>query len=262
MSILTVFLVQFESYQEKEKNLEKALRVINSIDDKSDIVIFPEYMMGYPTDNLTKKYIVENAETEQGPFISAIKKKAKEQAVAIIFNTFEKDASKIYNTVFAVDNHGEITAKYRKIHLFTIPGHNESDLFTPGNDFVVFSYKDFTIGLATCFDLRFPELFRKNTLKGAQIFLVPSAWYKGLYKEEQWLVLGQARALENGVFVVGVGNSATPFIGRSYVADPLGVIRLDLGIGEKTTTFKIDLNELHTARESMSLLNLRRSDLY
>ena len=118
------------------------------------------------------------------------------------------------------------------------------------------------IGLATCFDLRFPELFRKNALKGAQIFLVPSAWYKGIYKEAQWLVLGQARALENGVFVVGVGNSASPFIGRSYVIDPLGVIRADLGIGEKATKFKIDLNELHTVRKSMPLLNLRRSDLY
>ena len=158
--------------------------------------------------------------------------------------------------------YGKITAKYRKTHLFTIPGYNESDIFTPGNEFVVFPYKDFTIGLATCFDLRFPELFRKTVLKGAQIFLVPSAWYKGMYKEDQWLVLGQARALENGVFVVGVGNSAFPFIGRSYVADPLGRIRLDLGIGEKATIFKIDINELHTARESMPLLNLRRSDLY
>jgi len=260
--MLKIALIQFASHPDKSFNLEKAKKFLNSLPSDVDIAIFPEYMMGYPEDVALKEYVEKMAEDENGEFLSSLRDCVKSKGIWTIVNVFEREGKKVYNTNFVIDDSGDIVARYRKIHLFDVLGYRESDYFSAGKEITTFQYRGVKLGLATCFDLRFPEMFRKMALMGVDVFVVPSAWYVGGLKEMQWQIIGQVRAHENVAFLIAVCNSAKPFVGRSYVADPYGVIRYELGIGERCGIYEIDLKELEKARRDLPLLNLRRTDAY
>ena len=147
---------------------------------------------------------------------------------------------------------------YLKIHLF---GYNsqETRLLTPGDAIVVADTPLGKIGLATCYDLRFPELFRKMVTQGAEIFLVCSAWpYPRL---EHWLMLNRVRALENQCFLVSsnsVGlNQSIQLVGHSMIADPWGTILASAGDNEVIIKAEIDLDNLKDARDQFPALSDR-----
>ncbi len=258
MSGVRIALVQFSSSSNKKENLSKAIKIIKKVRGSADIAVFPEYMMGYTKDGLSKEWLNAQAEDLNGNFISELSAVAKEVGLWLLINMFEKDEDGIYNTNVVLDGNGEIVAKYRKIHLFDAYGYRESDLFKPGKELVTFDLSGVRFGLTICFDVRFPELYRALALRGALAFLTPAAWYVGLMKEWQWILMGSARAHENVAFFVGVGNSNQAFVGRSMVADPYGIIRLDMGAGEKVGFFDIDPNEVEDAKKVLPLLKLRR----
>lgn len=108
--------------------------------------------------------------------------------------------------------------------------------------------------MVICYDIRFPELVKSEVMSGARVVLVPSAWFRGPMKEEQWQVLVMARAQENTSYVIGVGNANEAFIGRSMVVDPSGVKVLDLGSGNRIGFCEIDDNLVTEAREKMPVL--------
>jgi predicted amidohydrolase len=143
--------------------------------------------------------------------------------------------------------------------LFDALGARESDLFGSGSEAVLFTVRNFTVGIVTCYDLRFPELAKQEALSGARILVVPAAWFRGPLKEEQWQTLLMARASETTSYVIGVGNAHDAFIGRSMVVDPLGVKVFDLGYGNRVGTYEIDDSRISDAREKIPVLEQSRN---
>lgn len=140
--------------------------------------------------------------------------------------------ARVHNTVLIADR-GDLVASYRKIHLYDAFSFTESDTVAPGDDAApVIDLDGIKIGIATCYDLRFPELFRGLAAAGAQVLALPSAWVSGPLKEEHFLTLLRARAIENTCYVITADQTGRHTIGRSGGFDPAGLPLLDLGTTE------------------------------
>ena len=213
-----------------------------------DLVILPEiWNIGFMSFD---RYGSE-AEDHNGQTLTRLREAAKQIGVYLHTGSFvEKKNGNAYNSSYLISPDGDILANYLKIHLF---GYNskETQILTPGDTVVVVETPIGNIGLATCYDLRFPELFRAMTEQGAEIFLVCSAWpYPRL---EHWLMLNRVRALENQCFLMSsnsVGfNQGIQFVGHSMITDPWGTILASAGDTEVIIKSEIDLTELETARQ-------------
>jgi predicted amidohydrolase len=154
----------------------------------------------------------------------------------------ERDmAGKLYNTslVFAPD--GELRATYRKIHRFGFD-RGEAVLMAAGQDITTVAVPSAVLGLATCYDLRFPEMFRRLVDAGAGVLVIPAGWPER--RREHWTVLARARAIESQAYVLACGTAGThagvPQAGHSIVVDPWGTVLAEAGAGEETLTVDLD----------------------
>ena len=213
-----------------------------------DLVILPEiWNVGFMSFD---RYVSE-AEDRNGPTLTRLREAAQKIGVYLHTGSFvEKINGNYYNSSYLISPDGNVLANYLKIHLF---GYNskETQILTPGDTVVVVETPIGKIGLATCYDLRFPELFRAMAEQGTEIFLVCSAWpYPRL---EHWLMLNRVRALENQCFLMSsnsVGfNQGIQFVGHSMITDPWGTIMAGAGDTEVIIKSEIDLAELETARQ-------------
>ena len=252
-STFKVGLIQLAATPSKKENLQNILAAIETNGKSADLLVFPEYCMGYPTEGMTRKYLESVAEPLVDEFISTIAEKTKSQQVSAVIPTFEKEGGNIFNTAVIIDR-GSVKGGYRKIHLFDALGYRESDLFTPGSNPITFKIGSMTFGVVICYDIRFPETVKSEVLSGARTVIAPSAWFRGPLKEEQWQTLLMARAHENTSYVLGVGNANTTFVGRSIAVDPLGVKILDLGLGSRIGFCEIDDRRIDEAREKLPVL--------
>jgi predicted amidohydrolase len=257
--VLEIALHQLAASPNKRENLDRVLSLLDSSD--ADLSVFPEYLMGVPPGGLTAEYVESAAEPLDGEFVGSIADKTRERGSAAVVHAYLREGDRVYNAAILVDR-GSVRAVYRKVHLFDAYGHRESDVFARGSELAVLSLGPFTVGLAVCFDLRFPELFRAMALRGADLFVVPAAWYRGPYKEEQWLALTRARAHENVAFLVAVDQTGPLFSGRSTVVTPMGHSLLDLGQEERSISAVLDPSEVKEAREKVPVLSLLRRELY
>lgn len=257
MKIASIQLSAVEGH--KEKTLEKAARAVAECRD-ADLVILPEiWNLGFMSFD---RYAPE-AEDMGGPTPTLMRNLARENHIFLHTGSFvEADNGNYYNTSLLVSPDGEILTKYRKIHLF---GYNsqETQILSPGDEVVVADTPLGKIGMATCFDLRFPELFRAMTDKGAEMFLVCSAWpYPRL---EAWLMLNRVRALENQAFLISANSSGinrgNRFAGHSMVVDPWGTILAGAGDEEMIVNTRMTLKAVRQARETFPGLAGRRSFL-
>jgi predicted amidohydrolase len=212
------------------------------------------------------------AEPIDGPFCTGLADIARSTGVALAAGVFEAGPDgRVYNTVVGYDGDGRIAAAYRKIHLFDALGHRESDTLAPGDDLVIADLGGLRVGFLTCYDIRFPELARALALGGAQLLVVPAAWASGLFKEEHWVTLVRARAIENTIWVAAAGQVPDPAepptraatgVGRSMLVDPMGVVRLDLGPAPAVAAGPVDVDYTATVREALPCLANRRDDLF
>ncbi|KXA89929.1 hypothetical protein AKJ37_02685 [candidate division MSBL1 archaeon SCGC-AAA259I09] len=258
---LKIALLQISTGPDKLQNLEKVNNSIDELGTDPDIVVTPEYLMGLQNGEISEEILNKNAETLDSEFVETLRRKAKEMNLSILFTTYRRENGFFNSSVF-VDDSGDVLGVYDKIHLFDAFDHEESDFFNWGENIVVFDWKDFKIGLATCFDLRFPELFRIIRFKGADMVLVPSGFYAGPHKAEQWRTLISARAHENNFFVVGVDQPKPYFVGESMVASPLGYEVDRMGKEEGVRTVEIDMQEVEEAWRNMPMEKLLRADYY
>lgn len=174
----------------------------------------------------------------------------------------------LWNTSVLFDRNGSIMATYRKIHRFGF-GDGEPSVIEAGNEPVVAQLTDSrgkalcTVGLATCYDLRFPELFRLLVDRGAEIFAIPAAW--PLARVSHWTALGVARAIENQAFVVQVNDGGQhggmQMGGRSQVVDPSGLVLASAESGCTLLEADIDLDEVGRLRSAFPVLSDRRIQL-
>ncbi len=234
---------------EDEKKSERLARAEGLLDRAkgSDLVILPEiWNTGYFSFDL----YAQEAEPLNGETIQRMSAKAKEHGFLLHAGSFvENKDGRLYNTSLLLDREGKPAAVYRKIHLYGY-GSKESQILSRGTEVVVESTSLGKIGLATCYDLRFPELFRAMLDKGAELFLVTSGWpYPRL---EHWIMLNRVRAIENSAFLVSsncVGiNRGARFCGHSMIVDPWGVILSSGGDEECIVRSEIDLAKIAAVR--------------
>ncbi len=254
-------MLQFGSSGDKVRNLERMLSLMKKVE--ADLVVLPEYSM-FPIEDQSPGEVYEGSEGLDGPWVAEFKRFARENSSHVLVTLLERASyPRVYNAAALVSPEEEVVSVYRKVHLFDALGFRESDYVVPGaspSDIV--EVAGVRVAVAICFDLRFPELFRHYALRGAEVVLVPSAWYSGPLKEETLAFLSRARASENVYYLVVADQYGPRFVGRSMVVDPLGTVVLDLGVGEKYLEYEIDVDRVYEARRTLPLLSLRREDLY
>jgi deaminated glutathione amidase len=233
----------------------------------ADLAVFPEATQVRFGEDLRAL-----AEPLDGPFCTALAKLAAEAGVALVAGVFEPAPDgRVYNTAVAYTAVGELAAAYRKLHLFDALGQRESAVVAPGSAPVTASLAGVVAGLEICYDIRFPELSRALTLDGARLLVVSAAWAAGLFKEEHWVTLLRARAIENTVWIAAAGQvpdttapptSAPTGIGRSMLIDPMGVVRADLGPFPGVLVAEADIALTDTVRATLPSLANRRTDVF
>ena len=233
----------------------------------SDLAIFPEAtQVRFSADLRTV------AEPLDGPFCTGLSAAAASSGVALVAGVFEPAPDqRVYNTTVAFDAAGQLTAFYRKIHLFDALGQRESEMVAPGAELVIAELAGIKIGFLTCYDVRFPELARALAVRGADLIVIPSAWAAGLLKEEHWVTLVRARAIENTIWVAAAGQvpdpdepptTAATGVGRSMLVDPMGTVRLDLGSGPEVATGTVDTDMTARVRAVLPCLQHRRPEIF
>lgn len=226
----------------------------------ASLVVFPEAMqIAFGHD------LANAAQTLDGPWASLIRQQARDIGITIIAGMFTpgKDG-RVRNTLLIAGP--EADTHYDKIHLYDAFGYAESDSVTPGNEPVQFEHAGQTLGVATCYDLRFPQLFIRHASSGAVVNIVCASWGQGEGKVEQWTTLAKARALDATTFVVAVDQAdpesvgqnlvgAAPLgVGHSVVVDPLGRIIAQAGAEPELLIVDLDLALVQKAREQLPVL--------
>jgi predicted amidohydrolase len=178
---------------------------------------------------------------------------------------------RLANTSVHIDPHGEVRAVYRKLHMFDVEvegrAYCESAVTEPGDEVVLSATADgVELGMSICYDLRFPELFRSLSLRGARVVVLPSAFTLPTTRDH-WEVLVRARAIENEVFVlaanqVGAHPGGHRSGGRSMIVDPWGVVLAEAGDGEGFVAADLDLDRQQEIRAQLPVLAHRRPQVY
>ena len=245
-------------WESPEQTLEKAEQVFNDAARAGAALIsFPEqFATGWdPASN-------KNSEDLTGPTVTGLRRLAKKYSIAVVGSFRESFLPQPRNTSIAIGNDGKILATYAKIHLFT-PG-KEDLAFTPGAGLATFTLEGVHFGLAICYDLRFPELFRLYRRKGVHAVIVPAAWPKSRLR--YWELFIQSRAAENQMYVAGVNtigtNPVDRYAGASMTADPHGTIIARAGTGNELLYYEIDPLVAECARRDFPVENDRKDALY
>jgi predicted amidohydrolase len=234
---------------------------------RAELAVFPEAtMVRFGSD------LRACAEPVDGPFCAELAAACAAAGVAAVVGVFEPaPEGRVYNTAVAFSADGSLVASYRKLHLFDALGQRESDLVAPGSEVVVTSLAGVPVGLQICYDIRFPELTRALAVGGASLVTVSAAWQAGLFKEEHWVTLLRARAIENTVWIAAVDQVPDPDakparaptgVGRSMLIDPLGVVRLDLGPAASVVVTNAEMSLVETVRATLPSLANRREDIF
>lgn len=263
MTEFRVALAQHRSTPDKAANLARALREIERAAGMGcRLIVLPE------TDSATPQEVTpaEVAEPLSGDYVSSLREAARAHRIAVVsgvLETIPNEAFRASNTAVYIRDDGELIGTYRKNHLYDAFGGGESKLFVPGTESTrAFDAGWVRVGLMVCYDLRFPEVARRLALEGAQVVIAPSAWVVGGLKEEHWMLLTRARALENTVYVLAANMTGGKHTGRSVAVDPMGVVIADAGEAEGIAVAHLDLERLQAVREKLPALEHRRTDLY
>ncbi len=264
---LTVAAVQLCSTADKEKNLSRAENWIRIAADRGvTLVVLPE-LFNCLADFTT---VIANAEPIPGPTTQRMSDLARELKIYLCAGSIceHVSGSHGYNTTIFFSPGGELLTTYRKIHLFEIrlPGRveiSEAEVILQGNEVATCVHGDVTYGFATCYDLRFPELFRALIDRQVEIICFPSAFTRvtGL---AHWHALLRARAIENQCYVVAANQVGrhTPRLesfGHSMIVDAWGKVLAEAdGENESVVTARISRDELVKIREALPALKHRK----
>jgi len=270
MGVLRVAVAQFAATGDKDRNRGRAVELIRRAGDGgADLVVLPEAAMhpfGGPADRL-----VDAAEPLDGPFATAVAEAAAKAGLVAVAGMFEPvpGEDRVWNTVVAAGPTGPL-GRYRKLHLFDGLGWRESDRIRaadldpadPGAALLTLPVGELTVGVLTCYDLRFPELSRALVDSGATLLAMPSAWVAGPLKEAHWLTLVTARAIENTCYVAAADQAPREYAGQSVVVDPMGVPLARLGeVDGDVAIAEVSAERVKAVREVLPVLAHRRYDV-
>lgn len=265
-----VGVVQMDSRTDKQANLIKAQKLIEeAVENGAKLVSLPEYFnfIGPAEDEPAA------AETIPGPTTEMLASLAKDKGIWLHGGSIlEKmpGRNKMLNTTVVFDPNGEMIARYSKIHLFDVgvkdgPDMVESSTRDSGTEIVVCDTGLGKVGLTICYDMRFPELYRILTLRGAKIIIVP-AEYTMFTGKDHWEPILRTRAIENQIFVLAPAQiGMKPLFqayGRSLVIDPWGTVIAKAPDVEAALVTDLDMDYLESVREQIPCLKNRKPSVY
>ncbi|GAA3012868.1 carbon-nitrogen family hydrolase [Streptomyces fulvorobeus] len=227
----------------------------------SDLVVLPEL---WPVGAFAYTAFEDEAEPFEGPTHQLMAKAAADAGVWLHAGSFVERAADgvLFNTSLVFSPEGERVASYRKIHLFGFD-EGEAVMMGAGEELVTAALPQTTLGLATCYDLRFPELFRGLVDAGAETLVVAAGWPER--RRAHWTLLARARAVENQAYVLAVGTAGThagvPQAGHSIAVDPWGEVLAEAGAGEEILTVEFDPARTAATRDQFPALKDRRLGL-
>jgi predicted amidohydrolase len=222
----------------KEETVERVLALLDEAWG-SDLILLPEL---WPSGYFSFARYAGDSEPLNGATVEALAGKARALGAYLFTGSFvERSGDRLYNTSLLLDPRGQVVAHYRKIHLFGYQSE-ERRLLCRGDEVVVAGTPWGRIGLSICYDLRFPELYRRMIDQGAEIFLVSAAWPAA--RREAWIVLNRARALENQALLFScncAGSSGgVALAGHSLFVDPSGTVLAEAGDGPALLSYEVD----------------------
>jgi predicted amidohydrolase len=230
-------------------------------DAGAKLVVFPEATMcrfGVP--------LAPIAEPVDGPWADGVRRIATEVGITVIAGMFAPaDDGRVTNTLIAAGpgTPNDPDTHYHKIHLYDAFGFTESRTVAPGREPVVITVDGVGVGLTTCYDIRFPELFTTLARRGAQLITVSASWASGRGKLEQWTLLARARALDSTSYIAAAGqanpgeplaSSAPTGVGGSMVVSPFGDVVASAGADPQLLLADIDLDRVVSARDTIAVL--------
>jgi predicted amidohydrolase len=252
-SLIQIAVDEGESVETRRRRVASLIRQQAG----ADLVVLPEL---WTTGAFAYEEFGREAEPLDGPTCEAMAKAASDAGVWLHAGSIpERDPEgPLYNTSLVFSPSGELAAAYRKIHRFGFD-KGEAVLMGAGRDLVTVRLPETTVGVATCYDLRFPELFRGLVDAGAQTFVIPAGWPER--RRSHWTLLAQARAVENQAFVLACGTAGTharvPQAGHSIVVDPWGEVLAEAGPGEQVLTVEFDPGRVAVTRDQFPALKDR-----
>lgn len=266
-------VLQLKVTDDKSANLKKVERLCREETIReSDFLVLPE-MFNCPYE---EKRFEEFAEEIPGRSTELLSRVARETETYIVGGSIPEKSPKkteegIFNTSVILDPDGEIIGKHRKIHLFRVdyPGRirfDEAKYLNSGDEVTVVETDYGKVGVAICYDLRFPELIRSMTQAGSRMIFFPAA-FNTTTGPAHWRTLLRTRAIDNQVFVVAASparnrDSSYRAYGHSLVADPWGEVLAEAGEAEATLDLKIDLDKVEEVRKRLPLLESLRPEVY
>ncbi|MGB9377788.1 MAG: carbon-nitrogen hydrolase family protein [Mycobacteriales bacterium] len=261
---MKIAIAQFTATRDKAANRERIGVVVGqAVGAGAGLVVLPEASMhpfGRPDEPLAAA-----AELLDGPFVDSLVAAARGTSTVVLAGMFESvpGDTHVYNTVVAVDEHG-LRGSYRKLHLFDALGWRESDRLRPGDPaapLLTVAVDDLTVGVLTCYDLRFPEIGRALIDAGATVLAVPAAWVSGPLKEDHWVTLARARAIENTCYLAGADQGPPDYAGRSLVIDPMGVVIAQCGESDSVAFADVSAERVAAVRTKLPSLLHRRFEI-
>lgn len=259
-------VVQLTSTDDVAHNIQVAGRLVRQAAEAgATLVVLPEKWNVIDTDQRQATH----AEQLNGTSIAAARDWARELGITLVAGSVSErtdDPARAGNTSVVIESDGAIVATYRKIHLFDVEvgGHNyrESAGTVPGDEVVVAPWGDHRIGLSVCYDLRFPELYRALSDRGADVIAIPAA-FTAVTGAAHWEVLVRARAIENQAFVLAAGQvgthaTGTDSFGNSMIVDPWGTVLARVEDGEGVAVADLDFSERADLMERLPVLSHKR----
>lgn len=264
---IAIAQIGYDDDEPMDRRVERVAALVRDLAGH-DLVVLPEL---WGAGGFAYREWAQRAQSVDGPLAQAMASAARDAGVLLHAGSIVERSDRpgaegkhLWNTslVFAPD--GSLVAAYRKIHRFGF-GQGEPALMEAGTEVTVVdlttgSGERFRAGLSTCYDLRFPELYRRQLDAGAEVFLVPAAWPAA--RVANWSLFTRARAAEDQCVLVGVNtagtHAATPMGGQSCVVLPTGEVLAHAGDSEQVLSVDVDLAVVAATREAFPVLRDRR----
>lgn len=268
---LNVAVLQMNSGSDKDANISSALDLIDrAARNGADLVVLPEVWTYLGPDEGNRP----NADAIPGQVSELLADRARRHGIHLHGGSFLEtrlDEPGLFNTSVVFNPDGDLIARYSKIHMFDVvldgdAKYMESATVTPGDEIVTVDINGMSVGLAICYDLRFPELFRILALRGARTIVLPAAFTMTTGKDH-WEVLIRARAIENEVFFVACGQwgmhpPGNWCYGRSMIVDPWGTVLATAQDGVSIAQATLNDERVSAVRRQIPSLANRRPEAY
>ncbi|MGP5618177.1 carbon-nitrogen hydrolase family protein [Corynebacterium casei] len=267
---MKVAAVQFVSGGDIAENLASAKELISTAAGQgAQLIVLPEAT----AQSFASGRLDVNAEELDGDFATQLKTHAEELGVTVVAGMFRpadsvdkdvKSINRVYNT--ALITGPGVHLGYNKIHTYDAFNYRESDTVKPGNELVTFELDGVTIGVAICYDVRFPEQFKALARQGAEVIVVPTSWADGPEKRDQWRLLSATRALDSTAYVICAGQarpggndkageaSGPTGIGHSVIVSPTAERLAEAGYEEEIIYADIDPGLVTKTRKTLPVL--------